>query len=789
MQEVKVGVRLGGRETVLKILGMHCATCSLTVQRALLSVRGVRWAEASLASNEAKVVAGPELDYGELLKAVRKVGYDVYREAAYISVPGARPEDAAAVERAARLWGVFKASFNPATAVLYIEYNPLEVNPEDVAEALRKAGFRVGEVSRSDVDVDVDKKAAEREAKDLALRLIPAVPITAALMASMVFPFMPPLVQLALASVVQFFSGWRFLAGAYRAFRNWTANMDTLVALGTLSTFLYSAYAALTGGHTYFEASAAVITFVLAGRYIESRMKLRTGDVVRKLVQMTPPKARVKTGEDFVELDPAQVKPGQLVEVREGERIPVDGYVEEGGGYVDESAFTGEPMPVEKKAGDLALAGTLLVRGRLVLRTTRSGAHTYLAEVIKLVRQAQNARLPIQRLADRVAGVFTWVVLAVAAATFAAWVLRGAPPGQALLFVASVLVVACPCALGLATPLAVVVGVGRAAEKGLLVKNPEAFEKVLKARFVAFDKTGTLTRGSPRVVKYVGDVEALTYAASAESKSTHPLARALVDYVSELGLAVRPPDSYDSFPGMGIYASVDGRSVGVGNEKLMKALGAEVPQGIRRLAEELRSQGLSVVYVAVEGRVRGLVAIGDELRPDAAAAVQRLRSMGLEPVVVSGDNERAVAAVAAKLGISRYFGGAEPEKKAEIVKKLREEGGVVFVGDGVNDAPALATADVGIAVSGGTEVAKEAGDVVVARGDLSKVVEFLQLSRRVVSNAKFNLFWAFAYNVALIPVAAGLFYPVLHLRPELAGLAMSLSSITVTANALRLKRA
>ena len=787
--EVKVGVRVGGRETVLKILGMHCATCSLTVQRALLSVRGVRWAEASLASNEAKVVAGPELDYGELLKAVRRVGYDVYREAVYISVPGARPEDAAAVERAARLWGVFKASFNPATAVLYVEYNPLEVGPGDVAEAVRRAGFRVGEVSRSEVDVDVDRKAAEREARYLAARLVPAVPITALLMASMVLPAVPPLVQLLLASVVQLYSGWRFLSGAYRAFRNKTANMDTLVALGTTSTFLYSAYAALTGGHTFFEASAAVITFVLAGRYVEAQMKLKTGDSVRKLAQMTPPKARVKTGGGFAEVDSAQVEPGQLVEVREGEGVPVDGYVEEGAGYVDESAFTGEPMPAEKKPGDLVLAGTLLVRGRLVVRATRSGAHTYLAEVVKLVRQAQNARLAMQRLADRVAGVFTWVVLAVAAATFAAWALRGAAPEQALLFAASVLVVACPCALGLATPLAVVVGVGRAAEKGLLVKNPEAFEKALKARFAAFDKTGTLTRGSPRVVKYVGDTEALAYAASAESKSTPPLARALVDYASELGLALRPPDSYDSFPGMGIYASVGGRSVGVGNEKLMEALGAETPRDMRHLAEELRAQGLSVVYVAVDGEVRGLAAVGDELRPDAAAAVQRLRSMGLEPVVVSGDSERAVAAVAAKLGISRYFGGAEPEKKAEIVKKLREEGGVVFVGDGVNDAPALATADVGIAVSGGAEVAKEAGDVVVARGDLSKVVEFLQLSRRVVSNAKFNLFWAFAYNVALIPVAAGLFYPALYLKPELAGLAMALSSITVTANALRLRKA
>jgi len=787
--EVKVGVRVGGRETVLKILGMHCATCSLTVQRALLSVRGVRWAEASLASNEAKVVAGPELDYGELLKAVRRVGYDVYREAVYISVPGARPEDAAAVERAARLWGVFKASFSPATSVLYVEYNPLEVGPRDIVEALRRAGFKTGEVSRSEVDVDVDRRAAEREARDLALRLIPAVPITAVLMASMIFPIVPPLAQLVLASVVQFYSGWRFLSGAYRAFRNGTANMDTLVALGTLSTFLYSAYAALAGGHTFFEASAAVVTFVLAGRYIESKMKLKTGDAVRKLAQMAPPKARVKAGEGFKEVDSAQVELGQLVEVREGERVPVDGYVEEGFGYVDESAFTGEPMPAEKRPGDLVLAGTLLLRGRLVVWATRSGAHTYLAEVVRLVRQAQNARLPIQRLADRVAGVFTWVVMAVAAATFAAWTAAGAPPERALLFAASVLVVACPCAFGLATPLAVVVGVGRAAEKGLLVKSPETFEKALRAKFVAFDKTGTLTRGTPRVVKYVGDVEALAYAASAESKSTHPLAKALVDYAAELGLALRPPETYDSFPGMGIYAVVDSRTVGVGNERLMEALDAEVPPELRKAAEELRAEGLSVVYVAVDGKVRGLVAVGDELRPDAASAVQRLRSMGLEPVIVSGDGERVVAAVATKLGISRYFGGAEPEKKAEIVKRLRDEGGVVFVGDGVNDAPALAAADVGIAVSNSTEVAKEAGDVVVARGDLSKVVEFLQLSRRVVSNAKFNLIWAFAYNAAMIPVAAGLFYPALYLRPELAGLAMALSSITVTANALRLRGA
>jgi Cu2+-exporting ATPase/Cu+-exporting ATPase len=396
---------------------------------------------------------------------------------------------------------------------------------------------------------------------------------------------------LVLAAVVQFYSGWGFLSGAYRAFRNKTANMDTLVALGTFSTFLYSVYAAFSSGHTYFEGSAAVITFVLAGRYIESLMKLRAGDAVKRLAQMTPLRARLRTETGLVEVDSSQVKPGQLVEVREGEGIPVDGYVEEGVGYVDESAFTGEPMPVEKKTGDLVLAATLLTRGFLVVRTTRSGTHTYLAEVIKLVRQAQNARLPIQRLVDRVAGVFAWIVIAAAVATFVGWAMRGAAPEHALLFTASVLVVACPCALGLATPLAVAVGIGRAAEKGLLVKRPEAFEKVLKARFVVFDKTGTLTLGTPQVVKYVGDVEALSYAASAESKSTHPIAKALVEYATGLGLSLRQPDSYESFPGMGIYATFDGEVVGVGNEKLMEALSVEVPEDMSKLAAELRKGG------------------------------------------------------------------------------------------------------------------------------------------------------------------------------------------------------
>lgn len=775
---------------MLKILGMHCATCSLTVQKALLSVPGVKWAEASLASNEARLVVDPgALDYSELLKAVRRVGYDVFRESAYIAAEF-RPEEADAVERRAGGWGVFYVKANPATGVVYVEYNPLELDADVLARRLEEAGYKVREVRKGDVEVDVDRRAAELEARDLRRRLLPAI-AASALLAPMMFgvELIPPLAQMALAAFVQFFSGWRFISGAVRAFRNRTANMDTLVTLGTLSAFLYSSYAALFGGPTFFEASALVITFILAGRYAESLMKLRTGDAVRKLAQLQPPRARVRRSDGWAEVDASEVKPGEIVEVREGERIPVDGYVDEGMGAVDESAFTGEPLPAEKKPGDLVLAGTTLVKGMLLVRTTRSGGATYLAELVKLVRRAQNARLPIQNFVDKVAGAFTWAVMAVASATFVGWMLAGAPVWRAVLFAVAVLVVACPCALGLATPLAVVVGVGRAAEKGLLIKNTEAVERALGAKFVAFDKTGTLTVGAPKVVEYVGDDLALSLAASAEAKSAHPLGAAVMKFAAERGLQLKEPEVYDMLPGQGVYAKIDGVIVGVGNEKLVEGMGAEIPEEIRREAERRRAEGYTVAFVVVDGAVRGYVAVGDEVRQEAREVVERLRRMGYEPVIVSGDHEAAVAKVAEMLGIGRYYGGKTPEEKAEVVKELRREGGVIFIGDGINDAPALASADVGIAVAAGTEAAKEAGDVVVRKGDLSKVVEFLDMARKIVGNARFNLVWAFVYNIALIPIAAGLFYPAVYLRPEFAGLAMALSSISVTVNALRLRRA
>ncbi|ABL88599.1 heavy metal translocating P-type ATPase [Pyrobaculum islandicum DSM 4184] len=783
-----------GRQTTLKIIGMHCATCTLAVQKALLSVPGVLHAEASLAGDEAKVVADPtRLRYGDLLRAVRKAGYDIYREEAHIVLKAVRPEEVSRIAELLSGWGVFDVRPNPAAGVVTVEYNPLEVTPGELARKLEEAGYEVAEVKTGEVDIDVDRRVVELDRADLRRRLAVAAGPTAALVALMVAS-MAGLhaavywLQWALATPVQFYSGWRFIKGAYRAFRNKTANMDTLVTLGTLSTYFYSVYSLLTGGLVYFEASAAVITLVLLGRYIEAGMRIKTGEAVRRLLTLQPEKARVLENGAEVEVPAAQVKPGQLVAVKQGERAPVDGVVEEGFGYVDESAFTGEPMPVEKKKGDLILAGSILVRGYLVVRATRSGRHTLLAQMVKLVRQAQGARLPVQQLVDKISGVFTWAVIAVASAVFVLWYLTTGDINRALIFTASVLVVACPCALGLATPLSVVVGVGRAAEKGVLIKRPEALQKLREARYVAFDKTGTLTLGRPRVVAVWGGDEVLNLAASLEQKSEHPLAAAVVEYARERNLKLSEPEFFDSIPGAGVYGRINGVAVAVGNEKILRGMGAELPPEVAKWAEEMREQGYTVVYVATEGKTLGAIAVGDQIREGAWEAVHWLKTRGVEPVIVTGDHEKSARAVAKKLGISVVYSGVDPEEKAKIVEALKSRGLVVFVGDGVNDAAALATADVGIAVGTGTDVAKEAGDTILLRGDITKVVEVFKISEKIMRNVKFNLFWAFVYNIALIPLAAGVFYPV-TLRPELAGLAMAFSSISVTLNALRLRGA
>jgi len=800
---VRVGLRFGGRtrEVTLKIIGMHCATCSLTVQKALLSVPGVLTANVSLASDEAKVVVDEaRINYRALLKAVQRAGYDVYREEVKVYLRSLNPDDEPAIMRALSRIGVFNVGFDLTNHSVIIEYNPLDITSDELATMLRRSGFTVINVSKaSEIDLDVDRRTVESDLRDILRRLVVAVPLTISIFIMMVLTMtslipipLYNLLSFILATPVQFYSGWRFIKGAIRAFRNATANMDTLVALGTLSAYVFSILVLinLLPGTTFFDSSAAVITFILIGRYLEVRARLHASSAIRELARLQPRVARVIKGNAEVEASVTEVEPGDLVVVRQGEAIPVDGIVDGGEGYVDESSMSGEYMPVHRVPGDVVLAGTHLVRGYLVIRTTRNGRYTLLSQIIKLARQAQASRLPIQSLVDRGSAVFTWVVISVGILTLITWLLLGAPIYLAVMHMAAVLVVACPCALGLATPISVVVGVGRAAQKGIVIKDADALERLVRARVVAFDKTGTLTMGRPRVFSIVGDENVLALAATAEARSEHPLAKAIVENAMEKGVMPSDVSSFDSIQGMGVISQLsDGSVIAVGNERLVKGMEAELPKYIEDEAQGLRSLGYTVVYVVVNNTVRGALAIGDMVRPEAPKVISELRRLGINVVMLTGDNEVNARLIARKLGIEEVHANLLPDDKVNIINELRGKYGLIaMVGDGVNDAAALNAADVGIAMGSGSDITKEAGDVVLLRNRLDQLIDLITLSRRVLNNIKFNLIYAFLYNIVLIPIAAGV-VPGVTLRPEWAGLAMAMSSISVTLNALRLRRA
>lgn len=787
MGEVTVKLR-GKGESSLKIIGMHCATCSITVQRALMGVKGVVSVNVSLASNEANLIIDPEvLNYGDLKRAVRRVGYDVYSEEITVNLRLLEPDEIGLIRSILRIQGVFDVKVDLTSKAVIIEYNPLDTSPDALVSLIRGAGFEVISVGRSD-HADIDIGTVRYELMDIVRRLIIATPLTISIILA-TFLGIPggDVVSLALATPVQFYSGWRFISGAIRAFRNGTANMDTLVTLGTLSTYVFSLAVTLNlvKGYTYFEASAVIVTLVLLGKYLEVRMRIRAGDVVRRLSMLQPRTARVITGDGEVEVPVDQLSPGMKIIVRQGERIPADGVVDEGEGVIDESAMTGESMPTSKGPGDVVLAGTILLRGYLIVRVTRSGKYTMLSQIARLVRLAQSSRLPVQDITDRISGLFTWVVIAVGLATFIGWLTVGSSISDALVRMATVFVVACPCALGLATPISVVVGVNRAAEEGILIRKPEALDRILGVKVVAFDKTGTLTLGKPRLTRYVGDREALMLAASAESRSEHPLASAVLERAKEEGIPVISPVSFESLPNAGVVAMINGKSVAVGNERVVRGMGIEIPGSIEDEVARMRNEGYTVIFVVVDNEVRGIMGFMDEPREEARLVVSRLREKGIRTVMVTGDNEATAMAIAQRLGIDEVYANASPEDKAEIIKSLRERyGPVAMVGDGVNDAPALSIADVGIAMGGGTDMTKEAGDVILLRNDLSQVLKLLEIARKVMNNVKLNLTYVFAYNVALIPMATGAL-PIM-LRPEIAALAMGLSSVSVTLNALRL---
>ncbi|MFO0852409.1 MAG: heavy metal translocating P-type ATPase [Gemmataceae bacterium] len=726
--------------------------------------------------------------------------------------------------------GVSRAAVNFATGRATVEYDPSATGPAALRDVVRGAGYDAvlpeaghpaGGVS------DAEEQAREVEYKRTRRKFVAAAILTAPVavlgMGGHLVPSLAPVldfpgrawVELALATPVLFWAGWEFFSGAWAAARHRAADMNTLVAIGTLSAYAYSVVATLapewfavaadTGhaGHgggsapagVYYEVAAVIVTLILLGRLLEARARSRTGGAIRALIGLSPKTARVERDGAEVDVPVADVRVGDVVRVRPGEKVPVDGTVLDGTSAVDESMLTGEPLPVTKAPGDPVIGATVNATGSFRLTATKVGADTVLQQIVRLVQEAQGSKAPIQKLADTVAGYFVPAVLCVAVVTFVAWFNLTPPESRltfALLTFVSVLIIACPCALGLATPTAVMVGTGRGAQAGILIKGGEPLEAAGRLTTVVLDKTGTVTEGKPAVTEVVaagvGEADLIRFAAAAEGQSEHPLARAVIAAAQGRGLSVPPTTTFEAVPGQGLAATVEGRAVLVGNARLLKSRNVAFDAAA---ADRAAAAGRTTLLVAVDGVYAGLLAVSDPVKPTSKAAVGRLHAMGLEVVLLTGDNRGTAEAVAREVGIDRAVAGVLPEGKADEVRKLRAAGKVVaMVGDGINDAPALAAADLGVAMGTGTDVAIEAADITLVKGDLFGVAAAVELSRATMRTIRQNLFFAFAYNVLGIPVAAGVLYPLTGwlLSPMLASAAMALSSVSVVTNALRLGR-
>jgi copper-(or silver)-translocating P-type ATPase len=729
--------------------------------------------------------------------------------------------------------GVEAANVNLASESATVRYDPDRLTVADLVAAVDAAGYvaRVEQVASADHETDVAEAAAAKSERDEAAALHAAdlrrrflvstaltIPLILGLAKMTIVPWLPeflvnPWFQLALATPVQFWAGSIFYIGAFKALRHHTSDMNTLIAVGTSAAYFYSLATILLPAFfiaaglgmngealpMYFDTSAAIITLILLGRYLEARARSHTSDAIRRLINLAPRSARVLRDGSELDVAVAEVRVGDLVRVRPGETIAVDGVVIEGASGVDESMITGESLPVAKRLEDLVVGGTLNTTGTLTFRATRVGADTVLARIVRLVSEAQGSRAPIQRLADVVTGYFVPVVLGLAALTFVVWFVFGPEPAfnLALLNTVAVLIIACPCALGLATPTSIMVGTGKGAENGVLFRNAEALERLGSVRAVVLDKTGTLTEGKPRVTDVVraagapAEDEVLILVAAAERGSEHPLADAIVrEATATRALDVPAATDFLATAGGGVAAMVSGRRVLVGRPGYLEAEGIDVA-ALVAAADALAADGKTPVFAAIDGRVAAVIAIADTLKAGSAEAVAELHRLGIAVAMLTGDNRRTAEAIARSVGIDRVVADVRPDGKAAAVKALQAEGHVVaMVGDGVNDAPALASADVGVAMGTGTDVAMESAGVTLMSGDLRGLVTAIALSRATMRNIRENLFWAFGYNVVLIPVAMGVLYPFtgMLLDPIFAAAAMALSSVTVVSNALRLRR-
>jgi heavy metal translocating P-type ATPase len=805
----------------LVIEGMTCASCVGRVEKAIANVPGVAKASVNLATERADIAFSGKPNVPAVINAIRNAGYEVGEKAIELDIEGMTCASCVGrVEKALKaVPGVTSASVNLATERATIRVAGGIAAASRLAQAVKAAGYSASEVNTGTTeDGEPDRREAElRSLKiSLAAAAILTIPVFVLEMGSHLVPAIHDFVmesvgmreswylQFLLATLVLFGPGLRFFRKGVPALLRLAPDMNSLVVLGTTAAWGFSVVATfapqlLPEGTTnvYYEAAAVIITLILLGRYLEARAKGRTSEAIKRLLGLQAKSARVLRNGEAVDVPLQAVLTGDVIIVRPGEKIPVDGIVIDGSSYVDESMITGEPVPVTKAAGSDVVGGTVNKNGSFTFQATKVGSDTLIAQIIRMVEEAQADKLPIQAMVDKVTNWFVPAVMLAAAATFIVWLVFGPDPALtfALVNAVAVLIIACPCAMGLATPTSIMVGTGRAAEMGVLFRRGDALQTLRDAEVIAVDKTGTLTLGKPtlayfKTIEGFGRNEILGLVASLEARSEHPIAEAIVDAAKRDGLPLAAADNFEATPGLGVAAVVAGRRVEVGADRFMAKLGHSVAN-FANDAERLGREGQSPLYAAVDGRLAAIITVSDPIKPTTPEAIAALHALGLKVAMITGDNRRTAEAIARRLGIDEVVAEVLPDGKVEAVKRLASKGQrVAFVGDGINDAPALAAADVGLAIGTGTDVAIESADVVLMSGDLRGVVNAIALSKATIRNIGQNLFWAFAYNAALIPVAAGALYPVngTLLSPVLAAGAMALSSVFVLTNALRLKR-